>query len=46
MHGYIAGAIAAFTDSNTVTWGATVAGASTNFVLAIYNGTNWTVIGK
>lgn len=34
------------TDSNTSTWGATVAGGSTNHVLAYCNGTNWTVYGK
>lgn len=41
-----AGMVAYVTDSNTVTWGATVAGSSTNKVLAFYNGTNWTVAGK
>jgi hypothetical protein len=34
------------TDSNTVVWGATVAGSSTNHVLAYCDGTNWTVAGK
>ena len=34
-----------FSDSNTVTWGATVGGSSTNSVLARWNGTNWTVVG-
>ena len=33
-------------DSNTITWGATIAGGSTNHVLAFCNGTNWTVAGK
>jgi len=40
------GSIRAVTDSNTVTWGATVAGSSTNHVLAYCDGTNWTVAGK
>lgn len=35
-----------FSDSNTATWGATVAGGGANHVLARYNGTNWTVVGK
>lgn len=34
------------TDSNTNTWGANIAGGGSNTVLAWYNGTNWTVIGK
>ncbi len=34
------------TDSNTVTWGATIAGMSTNAVEAWCNGSNWTVVGK
>jgi len=33
------------TDSNTATWGATIAGGGANNVLAYYNGTNWTVMG-
>ena len=33
-------------DSTTNTWGATIAGSSTNRVLARYNGTNWTVVAK
>ena len=33
------------TDSNTNTWGATIAGGGANRVLAYYNGTNWTVAG-
>jgi hypothetical protein len=40
-----AGAVTYITDSNTATWGATVAGGGANKVLAWYNGTNWTVIG-
>lgn len=34
-----------FTDSNTATWGATIAGGGGNHVSARYNGTNWTVTG-
>ena len=34
------------TDSNTVTWGATIAGSSTNHVLAYCDASNWTVAGK
>lgn len=33
------------TDSNTVVWGATIAGGGANKVLAWFNGTNWTVVG-
>jgi len=33
------------TDSNTTTWGATVAAGGSDTVLAWFNGTNWTVIG-
>jgi hypothetical protein len=32
-------------DSNTATWGATVAGSGSNHVLARWNGSNWTVVG-
>jgi hypothetical protein len=35
---------AIITDSNTATWGATVAAGGANRVLARYNGTNWTVV--
>jgi hypothetical protein len=42
----IAGTKACFTDSNTNTWGATIAGGGSFFVEALYNGTNWTVVGK
>lgn len=42
----VEGMIKAVTDSNTVVWGATIAGSGANHVLAYYNGTNWTVIGK
>lgn len=31
------------TDSNTATWGATIAGSGANRVLGYFNGTNWTV---
>lgn len=34
------------TDSNTVTWGATITGGSTNHVLAYCDATNWTVAAK
>jgi hypothetical protein len=40
------GTMQAFTDSTTNTWGATITGGGSNHVLAYYNGTNWTVIGK
>jgi hypothetical protein len=33
------------TNSNTATWGATVAGGGSNKVKVRYNGTNWTVMG-
>ncbi len=42
----IEGTLGAVNDSNTITWGATVAGSSTNHVLAYCDGTNWTVAGK
>ena len=37
------GALQPFTDSNTATWGATIAGGGTNHVLGYYDGSNWTV---
>lgn len=40
------GWIAVITDSNTNVWGANVAGGGANKILAWYNGTNWTVLGK
>lgn len=40
------GDIMAFTDSNTATWGATIAGGGANHVLGYYNGTVWTVMAK
>lgn len=39
------GMLAWVNDSNTATWGATVAGGGANKVLANFNGTNWTVVG-
>lgn len=39
------GDLACVTDSNTATWGATIAGGGANNVLAFFNGTNWTVAG-
>lgn len=42
----ISGAMATVNDSNTVTWGANVAGGSTNTIMAFCNGTNWTVAAK
>ena len=39
------GDMACVTDSNTATWGATIAGSGANNVLAYFNGTNWTVAG-
>lgn len=41
----VAGMEATVTDSNTATWGATIAGGGSNNVKARYNGTNWTVVG-
>lgn len=41
----VAGQVAYITDSNTATWGATVAGGGANKVLVWFNGTNWTVAG-
>ena len=37
---------AIITDSDTVVWGAPIAGSGTDTVLAWFNGTDWTVIGK
>lgn len=39
------GQLVNISDSNTNTWGATVAGGGTDRVLARWNGTNWTVVG-
>jgi hypothetical protein len=41
----VSGMIVRVTDSNTATWGATVAGGGANNILAWYNGANWTVFG-
>lgn len=40
------GMVVAVTDSTTATWGATITGTGSNHVLAYYDGTNWTVMGK
>lgn len=40
------GRLVVVTDSNTTTWGATIAGSGANTVLAWYNGSNWTVVGS
>lgn len=40
------GMMAWVNDSNTAVWGATIAGGGSDKVLAVYNGTNWTVAGK
>lgn len=42
----VEGMLVGVTDSNTATWGATIAGGGSNHVLAYYNGTNWTVAAK
>ena len=42
----VAGTLAYVTDSNTATWGATVAGGGANVVLVVFNGSVWTVVGK
>jgi hypothetical protein len=39
------GILANVNNSNTATWGATVAGGGTNHIQARCNGTNWTVVG-
>jgi hypothetical protein len=40
------GTLATVTDSNTVTWGANVAGGGANRILAYCNAANWTVAAK
>lgn len=40
------GMMAWVNDSSTATWGATIAGGGANKVLAVFNGTVWTVAGK
>jgi hypothetical protein len=42
----VPGALCRVTDSNTATWGATIASGGANSVLAFSNGTNWTVAAK
>jgi hypothetical protein len=42
----VQGMLAGVTDSNTATWGATIAGGGTNHVLGYFNGLNWTVASK
>ncbi len=39
------GELRTITDSNTVVWGANVAGGGANNVLARWNLTHWTVVG-
>lgn len=39
----VEGMLVGVTDSNTATWGATIAGSGANHVLAYYNGTVWKV---
>lgn len=41
----VEGAMAWVNNSSTATWGATIAGGGANKVLAVFNGTNWTVAG-
>lgn len=41
----VTGMVITVTDSNTATWGATIAGGGANIVLAFFNGSNWTVAG-
>lgn len=40
------GMIVAVNNANTAVWGATISGTGANHVLAYYDGTNWTVMGK
>jgi hypothetical protein len=40
------GTVWVITDSTTTTWGANITGGGGSTVLAQWNGTNWTVIGK
>lgn len=44
--GAIEGAMETFTDSNTNTWGATIAAGGSNIVLGYCDGSTWTVAGK
>lgn len=41
-----AGTMAIITDSTVNTWGAVISGGGTFTVLALFNGTNWTVLGQ
>lgn len=41
----ITGDFCNFSDANTATWGATIAGGGSDHVLGRYNGTVWTVVG-
>ncbi len=41
-----AGTITGVNDSTTITWGATITGGSTQSVIAVCTGANWTVMGK
>lgn len=40
------GTVAAISDGDSVTWGATLSGGGANQVLCWWNGSNWTVAGK
>lgn len=42
----VAGMVRTVTDSNTIVWGAAIAGGGASTVLAFYDGTNWTVFAK
>jgi hypothetical protein len=44
--GSVRGAVAAISDSNTVTWGATIAGGGASPVLGLCDGANYTVFAK
>jgi len=41
----VAGMLAHIADSNTVVWGAAIAGGGSDPVLAWFSGTAWTVLG-
>jgi hypothetical protein len=40
------GQLAVITDGSSATWGANLTGSSNNSVLAQWNGSHWTVVGK
>ena len=40
------GTLTVVADSTTVTWGATISGGGSSFVLAFCDGSNWTVAAK